>query len=197
MTSTNHSHKNHEPRPVQVFRAHARLLGITKGGGQLAVQILPTRLIQKNAVPPVETAKEVMESGLINRIHKSKGSVLHTDGACAGKAALKTLKSKLKHHWTVHGRKEYIKHVQSGRNLSGLTGTMSIDAAWSALKRFLPKSTNNKKNHKFNPAVWQLVWAWLWRFNCAWTRREPFTVLRLAIWQKVSSGTSTNGADDA
>jgi hypothetical protein len=151
-----------------VYILHHRIIGVCKRGGGLAIKMLPPKLVPKGGRPPVESAEEIKQSGLLRRIPRRGKHVLHTDGAASWPKAIRELGlTGVLSRQCNHTMKKFSHPVETPPKHSKLSGTMSVDGRWKSAQDFVPKQLAGKKDGNVNPGVERYVWSWLWRHNLA------------------------------
>lgn len=118
--------------PKTVWVVHNRLAGLVQRGGPLSVWKMPSRVVQKNAVPPIESVEELMACPLLQQFaldrqgHKAH---LFLDGCRNWDYALQKLKAKHvnKPNHVKHGDKQFFVKNR-GKKPDG--GTQTLDCIW-------------------------------------------------------------------
>ena len=170
---------------------HVRYVGICeRDNGYFLIAPLAHNLVPPNSAPPPESAKEILQSGILSCVPdepaeepkdlkrkapkrevkkglkpKKKKETFFTDGAGGWTKALKTLTYKLEHLRVSHKMHQFAKEL--GKNLSGVktAGTMAIDRKWLGLKAFIPNTLVTKEKHNVSPKLAEYVYQYVWRHN--------------------------------
>ena len=118
--------------------------GALQGRRPLLVWDIGVARAQKEGKPPPESYSRIKKCGSFEHLRSTannKRTLLLTDGAkCYPKMAWET---NTLHEYVAHNRDEFEKTIyRRNEKISCHTGT--IDAAWSAVKNFIPKSLSSK-----------------------------------------------------
>jgi hypothetical protein len=151
-----------------VWMLHVRVIGICQRGGNMAMQMLPYKLCPKGGRPVIESTQEIIDSKLLQDNVKARGKhTLHTDGCWSWPAARKKLGLKnMTSKRCNHSMRQYAHAVEDvPKSLSKITGTMSVDARWNSLQKFMPDGMKTRQTRQVNGDIEKRSWQWLWRHN--------------------------------
>ena len=148
---------------------YVRVIGLRKrGAGKVFLKFLPPRPLPPGSKPPPLSNAELLRSRILNRC-LPKTTVLHSDGALAYPAVVKSRYKHLRPRAVSHKHMEFVKRVTPVRLKTGisasLTGTQAIHSTWGTLNACVPKQLKTKLGHVMNPRLEDYVWVWLYRAN--------------------------------
>ena len=104
--------------------------------------------------PPVESADDVRQSCLLDRIQKN--TMLYSDGALAWPKVSKEMRKGFRIKQVSHRRQEFLR----GRNI----GTQIADSRWKSMQSWIPKTVKTLYRGRLNKKLMIYVRSWQFRF---------------------------------
>ena len=127
---------------------------------------------------------------LLDRIGASSSIHAYGNKSWPSLAKSKYRRKGFKVHQVVHKDNKYTKNVRSRSigaaktKLATITGTQTIDRAWTELDRAIPRQLCKKPAHEaVKQEVYDRVWAWLYRYNKR--HRETTAAAALSSFAKI------------
>ena len=150
------------------WQGHVRVAGLKQRDGAGVIVRLPVKLVPPGSAPPPESAQELKDASLLDRLSSTRVTTLFSDGAPAWPNAARGLEGKVKCVAVSHKRWEFTRKLplkKKPSSMSSVAGTQCVDRWWQSLDRFIPSQLHKKlgKGKGLNENLFSYVFAFVWR----------------------------------